>query len=71
MKSNGENYSPSLSRFCKKINKSNLKVAFFILLEAPNGFEPMIRQLQCHALPLGYGAIYEALYYNVIYVFSQ
>jgi hypothetical protein len=26
-------------------------------LEAPNGFEPMIWQLQCRALPLGYGAI--------------
>ena len=27
-------------------------------LEAPIGFEPMIRELQSHALPLGYGAFY-------------
>jgi hypothetical protein len=31
-------------------------------MEAPNGFEPMIWQLQCRALPLGYGA--KPLYYN-------
>ena len=29
-------------------------------LEAPIGFEPMIRELQSHALPLGYGALYGA-----------
>ncbi len=27
------------------------------LLEAPVGFEPTIRVLQTHALPLGYGAV--------------
>ena len=29
-------------------------------LEAPIGFEPMIRELQSHALPLGYSALYGA-----------
>ena len=27
-------------------------------MEDPIGFEPTIRQLQCRALPLGYGSIY-------------
>ena len=29
----------------------------FYDMEASNGFEPMIRQLQCLALPLGYEAV--------------
>jgi hypothetical protein len=35
-------------------------------LEASNGFEPMIRQLQCLALPLGYEALNMLYHYNVI-----
>lgn len=26
-------------------------------MEAPDGFEPTVRELQSHALPLGYGAV--------------
>ena len=35
-----------------------LPLAFILLpsVEAPTGFEPVIRVLQTHALPLGYGA---------------
>ena len=39
-----------------------------IKLEASNGFEPMIRQLQCLALPLGYEAINMLYHYNFLSV---
>jgi hypothetical protein len=35
-------------------------------MEASNGFEPMIRQLQCLALPLGYEAINMLYHYNCL-----
>ena len=33
--------------------------------KAPTRFELVIRELQSHALPLGYGAIYYIVYVNV------
>ena len=31
------------------------------VFKVPDGFEPPIRELQSHALPLGYGTIYSPL----------
>ena len=41
------------------------------LMEAPTGFEPAIRQLQCRALPLGYRATYEQNYYTKLNIYCQ
>ena len=32
--------------------------SFGVFSEVPDGFEPPIRELQSHALPLGYGTIF-------------
>ena len=37
------------------------------LMEAPTGFEPAMRQLQCRALPLGYRATYERYNYSKLH----
>ena len=41
---------------------SNMKIKKYtrqsVFSEVPDGFEPPIRELQSHALPLGYGTIY-------------
>ncbi len=34
-------------------------------IEVPDGFEPPIRELQSHALPLGYGTKYMPFYKSV------
>ena len=51
--------------FCKLIQN-----ALRIPLEAPVGFEPTIRVLQTHALPLGYRAILPK-HYNKSYLCFQ
>ena len=45
--------------------KSNKKFEFDINLEDPVGFEPTIRELQSHALPLGYGSIKKYLVHKL------
>ena len=47
-------------------NPINNKKDFHVhesLSEVPDGFEPPIRELQSHALPLGYGTIIFILYF--------
>ena len=39
------------------IQKKHLRRQVLFLLEAPPGFEPGVKDLQSHALPLGYGAV--------------
>lgn len=34
---------------------------FFVILEGPTGFEPVLRELQSLALPLGYGSAREII----------
>ena len=38
--------------------KKDPEEIFEIFTEATDGFEPTIRELQSHALPLGYGALF-------------
>lgn len=50
-----------------KKNSQNLKKDFnYFLLEAMTGFEPVIKVLQTHALPLGYIAEYYKRYEFII-----
>ena len=43
----------------EKKNKKPLNIERYNdLLKVPDGFEPPIRELQSHALPLGYGTIF-------------
>ena len=42
---------------CKKKHQPT---GWCFFLEAPPGFEPGVKDLQSHALPLGYGALYGA-----------
>ena len=38
---------------CPTNKKDNVSIYTVFFIEATNGFEPMIRELQSHALPLG------------------
>ena len=46
--------SPSASP--KRDTKKETRARVSLFLEAPPGFEPGVKDLQSHALPLGYGA---------------
>ena len=48
-----------------------MKTLFF-LMEDPVGFEPTIRELQSHALPLGYGPKKMLhIHFNIKYISCQ
>ena len=40
-------------------------------IEVPDGFEPPIRELQSHALPLGYGTIFIYLFNKTLIIAVQ
>ena len=43
-------------RLRKRDTKKETRAPVSLFLEAPPGFEPGVKDLQSHALPLGYGA---------------
>ena len=47
-------------RLRKRDTKKETRARVSLFLEAPPGFEPGVKDLQSHALPLGYGALYGA-----------
>ena len=56
MISNADSLPYDIFERTKKKHKSQ-NSCVSIILEAPPGFEPGVKDLQSHALPLGYGAI--------------